>query len=173
MYVLLLKFGQFKSCVRSNSPSDFNISPPCVWRWLGFFFWGQMCGQSDAVSLCPQELSCWVTGREEGTLWPGHGTFHTTSSHIHFTPRLYIIEPITAETIWASLGMSLFLTSSILTFHDIWFCSCGVLKINGSHFVILSSRIWNIQAWGSKWDKTDRKNTSQSHIQLCHAETLN
>lgn len=57
-----------------------------------------------------------------------------------------------------SRNVSLFLTSSILTFHDIWFRSCGVLKINGSHFVILSSRIWNIQAGGSKWDKTDRKN---------------
>lgn len=44
--------------------------------------------ECDALSLCPQELSCWVTGREEGTLWPGHGTFHTTSSHIHFTLRV-------------------------------------------------------------------------------------
>lgn len=59
----------------------------CVWRWLVFS--GQVCGQSDAVSLCPQELSCWVTGREEGTLWPGHGTFHHQLPHTFHTKVIH------------------------------------------------------------------------------------
>lgn len=44
--------------------------------------------ECDALSLCPQELACRVTGGEDGTLWPGHGTYHANSPHKHFTRRL-------------------------------------------------------------------------------------
>lgn len=60
----------------------------CIRRWL-WLLEDKCVGRAwCSLTLPTGTLLLWVTGREEGTLWPGRGTFHTTSSHIHFTQRL-------------------------------------------------------------------------------------